>query len=202
MRVLVADDDAVTARRLQGLAQSWGYEVVTVEDGSAALEALTGSDPPHLAVLDWVMPGLDGVDICKALRENPACASTYVILLTAKTSRGDIIEGFDAGADDYLVKPFDADELKGRLKAGARIVDLQERLASNVAELTTALATVRALHGMLPICSYCKAIRDDLNYWHQVEEYVSEHSDVTFSHGVCPKCLDEALERDASTHVD
>lgn len=195
MRILVADDDAVTTRRLQGLAEAWGYEVVTASDGSAALDIIVATDGPRLALVDWVMPGFDGVEICRALRENPACASTYVILLTAKTGHGDMVEGFDAGADDYLIKPFDADELRARLNAGARIVDLQHRLAANIADLTDALANVHTLRGMLPICSHCKSIRDDLNYWHQVEEYVTEHADVTFSHGICPKCLPEVIRR-------
>src|SRR5438045_583741 len=105
-------------------------------------------------------------------------------MLTARHTREDMMAGFEAGADDFLVKPFEADELRSRLKAGARIVDLQQRLANNVRELTDAAANIRNLKGMLPICGYCKSIRDDSNYWHQLEEYVSAHSDAEFSHGI------------------
>jgi DNA-binding response OmpR family regulator len=198
MRVLVADDDLVTAKRLQALAESWGYEVIAATDGPSALQVLQGENPPRLALLDWVMPGVDGVEICRSLRAGEG-ESTYVIMLTARHGPGDVVAGFDAGADDYLVKPFDADELRSRLKAGARIVDLQEKLGANVKELTTALANVKRLSGMLPICGYCKSIRDDSNYWHQVEEYVTEHANVEFSHGICPDCLAAALERERNS---
>lgn len=198
MRVLIADDDPVTALRLRGLTQSWGYAVETVRDGTAALSRLQADDPPRLALLDWVMPGLDGVEVCRQLRGS-GHAGTYLIMLTARHGPGDVVTGLDAGADDYLVKPFDADELHSRLKAGARIVGLQEKLSANVAELTAALANLKTLSGMLPICCYCKSIRDDSNYWHRVEEYVSDRANVEFSHGICPKCLDAALAREDGT---
>ncbi|HYB97152.1 MAG TPA: response regulator transcription factor [Vicinamibacterales bacterium] len=196
MRVLIVDDDVVTARRLRGLAESWGYDVVAAADGPTALLALQGANAPRLVLLDWMMPGIAGVDVCRAIRQSEHGDTTYVIMLTARDGREDMVAGFDAGVDDFLAKPFDADELRSRLKAGARIVDLQMRLASNVAELQTALASVKTLRGMLPICGYCKSIRDDSNYWHQVEEYVGEHADVAFSHGICPKCLEKVLALD------
>jgi sigma-B regulation protein RsbU (phosphoserine phosphatase) len=196
MRVLIADDDLVTSRRLRGLAEAWGYDVVTAADGPSTLTALQCDDAPRLVLLDWVMPGLDGVRVCQSIREREGGENVYVIMLTAKTGHQDMVAGFDAGVDDFLVKPFDADELRSRLKAASRIVDLQSRLAANVAELTDALHSVKTLKGMLPICGYCKSIRDDSNYWHQVEEYVSDHTDAAFSHGICPKCLEEALARE------
>lgn len=194
MRVLVAEDDAVSARGLQALIRSWGYDVVGASDGPQALAALEASDAPKLAVLDWVMPGLQGPDVCRSIRQQPRNESPYLILLTARSSRRDIIEGLDAGANDYLVKPFDPDELRARVHAGARIVELQAGLAEKVSQLEAALAKVRRLTGLLPICSYCKAIRDDSDYWHRVEEYVSEHADVQFSHGICPSCLEGAMK--------
>ncbi|HET7218466.1 MAG TPA: response regulator transcription factor [Vicinamibacterales bacterium] len=192
MRILIAEDDAVTARILESLTRSWGYETSTIADGHAALAALEAAAAPQLALLDWVMPGIDGPEICRRVRA--AGRTTYLILLTAKTQRADVVAGLDAGADDYLVKPFDPEELRARVKAGTRIIDLQQRLAAHVAELEDALANVRRLSGLLPICSYCKAIRDDSDYWHRVEEYVTEHADVKFSHGICPKCLDHVYK--------
>jgi phosphoserine phosphatase RsbU/P len=192
MRILIAEDDVVTSRILESLTQSWGYETAMVKDGPSALEALLRVAQPQVALIDWVMPGLDGPEVCRRLREGGS--TSHLILLTAKTERRDIVAGLDAGADDYLVKPFDPEELRARLKAGTRIIDLQQRLAAHVAELQEALANVRRLSGLLPICSYCHAIRDDSDYWHRVEEYVTEHADVKFSHGICPKCLDAAYK--------
>jgi sigma-B regulation protein RsbU (phosphoserine phosphatase) len=192
MRILIAEDDVVTAHILQKLLRSWEYDTVMVKDGLAAIETLRGENPPELALMDWMMPGKDGPDVCRVLRaEN---ATTYIILLTSRTDRADVVAGLDAGADDYLIKPFDPNELRARLKAGIRIIDLQQKLAAHVAELQDALANVRRLNGLLPICSYCKAIRDDSDYWHRVEEYVTEHADVKFSHGICPKCLEKVLD--------
>jgi DNA-binding response OmpR family regulator len=194
MRILIAEDDPVTRRLLEGLLRSWGHEVSVSHDGACALERLQSADAPQLALLDWMMPGLDGPQVCRALRQRADSQSTYLILLTSRADRTDVIAGLEAGADDYLVKPFHPDELRARLNAGTRIVELQQRLASQVAELQKALDDVQRLSGLLPICSYCKAIRDDSNYWHRVEEYVSEHSTVKFSHGICPKCIDAAMK--------
>jgi sigma-B regulation protein RsbU (phosphoserine phosphatase) len=202
MRVLVADDDVVSAHGLHGLMRSWGYEVVSAIDGPGALAVLEGDNAPQLALLDWVMPGLQGPDICRAVRGWHSGDSPYLILLTSRSSQTDIIAGLDAGADDYLVKPFDPGELRARLHAGARIVGLQRGLAEKVTELETALSKVRRLSGLLPICAYCKAIRDDSDYWHRVEEYVSEHADVQFSHGICPACLEGAMKAARSVRRD
>jgi phosphoserine phosphatase RsbU/P len=194
MRVLVAEDDPVSARGLHGLMRSWGYDVVPAADGQAALAVLAAIDAPKLALLDWMMPGLAGPEICRAVRGWHGGDAAYLILLTSRNSRIDIIAGLDAGANDYLVKPFDPGELRARLHAGKRIIELQRGLAEKVTELETALSKVRRLTGLLPICAYCKAIRDDSDYWHRVEEYVSEHADVQFSHGICPECLVGAME--------
>ena len=193
MRVLIADDDPVSLRGLLGLMQSWGYDPVIAGDGVTALSILAAPDAPRLALIDWEMPGLPGPDVCRKVRDWHSADSPYLILVTSRGSRGDVIAGLDAGADDYLVKPFDPGELRARVRAGARIMELQNGLAEKVTMLETALGKVRRLTGLLPICSYCKAIRDDSDYWHRVEEYVSEHADVQFSHGICPDCLEQAM---------
>ena len=193
MRVLIAEDDRVTARSLQGLTISWGYDTAVATNGATALEMIANL-APQIVLLDWMLPDMDGLDVCRSIRARTESAPTYVILLTARGTHADIVQGLDAGADEYLVKPFDVDELRARLNAGARILGLQDRLAQQVMELEAALASIRKLTGLLPICTYCKSIRDDSNYWHRVEEYVSEHADVTFSHGICPKCLPRVTE--------
>jgi phosphoserine phosphatase RsbU/P len=194
MRVLIADDDSVSLRGLLGLMQSWGYDVVMADNGMTALSVLASTDAPRLALIDWEMPGLHGPDVCRKVRDSHASDSPYLILLTSRSARSDIITGLDAGANDYLVKPFDPGELRARVQAGARIVELQRGLAEKVTQLEAALRRVRRLSGLLPICAYCKAIRDDSDYWHRVEEYVSEHADVQFSHGICPNCLEHAMQ--------
>jgi diguanylate cyclase (GGDEF)-like protein len=126
--VLVADDSLVMRRLLEASLAGWGYEPVSAADGQQAWELLNGHDPPPIAILDWMMPGLSGLEICRRLRQRGSPPYVYVILLTARGLREDIVEGLNAGADDYVVKPFDKHELEVRLRAGRRIIDLQAEL--------------------------------------------------------------------------
>ena len=194
MRVLIAEDDAVSRRLLEATLAKWGYEVVVTTDGLQALEVLSQPDAPSLAILDWMMPGLDGAQVCVKARELAGERLLYMILLTAKGRKEDIVEGLTAGADDYVVKPFDRSELKARINAGERILRLQAELASRVKELELALTNVKLLQGLLPICCYCKKIRDDKNYWQQVDTYVADHSEAQFTHGICPDCRDKIVK--------
>lgn len=162
-------------------------------DGRQAWKVIQGPGAPAMAVIDWNMPGMDGPTICQELREMPSLASMYVILLTSNNEQKDVVAGLESGADDYIVKPFDWNELRARLRIGARIVGLQQNLAARVSELQVALANVRTLSGLLPICAYCKRVRDDKDYWQQIEQYVGDHSQAEFSHGICPECLDAQL---------
>jgi phosphoserine phosphatase RsbU/P len=188
IRVVIADDDQVTAEILARTLRRWNYEPVVTSDGASAWNALRNDTTPTLAILDWMMPELDGPEICRRVRQELPRANMYMILVTARETRGDVIAGLDAGADDYVIKPFDADELRARVAVGVRVLSLQEGLAERVAELQTALASVKQLSGLLPICSYCKRIRGDDQYWQQVEGYIASHSDAQFSHGICPTC--------------
>ena len=140
-----------------------------------------------------MMPDLDGPDLCRRIRASTRPMQPYVLLLTTKTEREDIIAGLSAGADDYLTKPFDRDELRARLQVGQRVVELQRRLADRVIALEHALEKVKMLQGLLPICSYCKKIRDDGNYWSQVDTYITEHSEAQFTHSVCPDCYTDHI---------
>lgn len=157
MRILVAEDDSITRRLLQAHLTQSGHEVVVCADGGQAWRVLNADDPPNLVVLDWMMPGMDGVTICRELRKREVQGYTYIILLTGKTRMKDVIEGLEAGADDYIVKPFDVHELKVRVRAGSRIIQLQQQL---VAALTaseyqashdhlTGLLNRRAITGVL-----------------------------------------------------
>jgi DNA-binding response OmpR family regulator len=193
MRVLIADDDAVLRHSLKVHLDRWSYQVDECADGRQAWQTLQGPQPPAVAVIDWNMPGMDGPTICQGLRETPALSAMYVILLTSNKEQKDVVAGLESGADDYIVKPFDWNELRARLRIGARIVGLQQTLAARVSELQVALANVRQLSGLLPICAYCKRVRDDKDYWQQIEQYVGDHSQAEFSHGICPECLETQL---------
>jgi sigma-B regulation protein RsbU (phosphoserine phosphatase) len=194
MDILIAEDDAISRRMLEVTLQRWGHRVLVTADGQSAYETLSRDDAPPLAILDWMMPQLDGLSVCRRLRVNPAKRSLYIILLTARIDKRDIVAGLESGADDYITKPFDREELQARINVGIRMAVLQQEFARRVAELEDALKRVKQLQGLLPICSYCKSIRNDDNYWQRVEEYIGAHSDARFSHGICPKCFETIIK--------
>src|SRR5580704_15322550 len=123
-RILITDDDPISRRILEALLKKWNYDVTVVWDGIAALEVLENDDSPRLAVLDWMMPGMQGGEICQLIRKRVDRPYTYVLLLTSRSERQDLLDGLKLGADDYLTKPFDAQELQARLRVGERILDL------------------------------------------------------------------------------
>jgi sigma-B regulation protein RsbU (phosphoserine phosphatase) len=189
--ILVAEDDSVTRRLLESTLGRLGWDVIPTADGTAAwhaLETLRGKDAPELVLLDWMMPGMDGIEICRKLRTTPGFELIYIILLTSRSEKEDLAMGLMAGANDYITKPFHPAELESRVRVGLRMVKLQTNLAVRIHELEEALSEVKRLQGLLPICSYCKKVRNEENYWQQVESYLSSHSDVKLTHGVCPDC--------------
>ena len=197
MRILVAEDDAVTRKILEVTLGRLRFDVIAAVDGNAAwhaLETLKGKDAPELVVLDWMMPGLEGIEICRRLRTTPGFELVYIILLTSRDSKEDLAYGLAAGANDYIAKPFDPVELQSRVRVGERMVKLQRSLAARVTELEAALAHVSKLQGLLPICSYCKKVRNETNYWEQVDSYLSSHSDLKLTHGICPQCLEKVMK--------
>jgi DNA-binding response OmpR family regulator len=191
MRILVAEDDATSRRLLEVSLARGGYDVVSATTGDEAWETLHEVDAPRLALLDWMMPGMDGIDICRQLRREPRSSYVYLLLLTTKTRTEDIVHGLEAGADDYLTKPYDPQELRCRIKSGERILRLEEALAAKVSELSAALSHVKQLQGLLPICMFCKKIRDDSDTWHRLESYIESHSKALFSHSLCEDCRRE-----------
>lgn len=138
MRALIADDDRVTTAVLQNTLERLGMEVVVAHDGTQAWELLRFGKGPALAIIDWMMPGIDGPEICRLIRRDTRLTHMYVILLTGRDSRVDMVTGLNAGADDYIVKPFDPEELRARVQVGIRVLTLQERLADRIGELQTA----------------------------------------------------------------
>ena len=188
MKILIAEDDTISRRLLQAALVKWGYDVTVTTDGREAWQVLQAPDPPLILILDWLMPEMDGIEICREARRSETLRSAYIVLLTSRGSKDDIIQGLEAGADDYVTKPFDHGELRARVQVGTRVVGLQRTLAERVHQLEEAMNSVKTLQGLLPICCYCKKIRDDGNYWHRVESYISGHANVRFSHGICPDC--------------
>lgn len=191
MKILIAEDDPISSKLLLSNLTKWGHEVEAVSDGAAAADACEGDVLFDMAILDWMMPGLEGPEVGRKIKNSVDKGFTYVILLTAKTQKDDIVEALEAGADDYITKPWDAAELKARIRAGERVVTLERRLEKKVADLESALAEVRQLQGIVPICSWCKKVRDDSDYWGSVEEYITSRSEAKFSHSICPECMAE-----------
>lgn len=189
-RILVADDDSVSRRLLDAMLTDWGYDVVPVSSGVEAMEEIVKPDTPAVLLLDWIMPGMDGLEVCRRVRELDIDKRIpYIIMLSVKEGPSNVVEGLNTGADDYVAKPFDPDELRARIRVGVRMVELQNALSERVEELEDAMSKVKSLEGMLPICSLCKKVRDDQGYWNQIEMYISAHSDATFTHGMCPPCI-------------
>ena len=198
-RVLVAEDDPTTGRALVFLLQRHRYEVVLVEDGQAALDILMGANPPHVAVLDWEMPRLDGLNVARVVRSIAGDRYTYLLMVTARDAAADVLAAFAAGVDDFLSKPVDSAQLLARLRVGERVLALEERLGARVAELEHSLDEVRQLKRLLPICMYCKKVRDDGDYWQEIETYIHERTGTDFSHGVCPDCVPHLLDDGVQT---
>jgi DNA-binding response OmpR family regulator len=169
--ILIVDDDP---RNVQVLAVMLAadYEIIVAADGEKALAAVAET-APDLILLDIMMPGMDGIAVCRKLKSNRATAVIPVIFLTALAQSDNIVRGFEAGAVDYVTKPFRKEELLARIKTHVQL---------------------RQLQSLLPICAYCHKIRDDKGDWEQIEAYISNQTGSQFSHGVCPECLKRVLK--------
>jgi DNA-binding response OmpR family regulator len=187
---MVAEDDAVSRRVLEMTLSRSGYDVVSVGSGAEALRVLDGDSPPRVLLLDWMMPGVDGLDVCRHVRSVPRLRGVHIIMVTALGRTEDLVTALQAGANDYVTKPFDRRELQARVAVGVRLVELEAELAARIAELEAARTHVKQLQGLLPICSHCKRIRTDDRSWQRIEAYIQEHSDARFTHSLCSECLE------------
>ncbi len=194
MNVLVADDHDVNRKLLRTILAAEGYNVVEARNGREALTILQQATDSIVGLVDWEMPELEGIEVCRQARASSSDKPLFLILVTVRDSKQDVVAGLLAGANDYVTKPFDKTELLARVKVGSQMVQLQQTLTERVEELKEALINVTQLSGLLPICSYCKKIRDDQNYWTQVESYVGKHSEAKFSHSICPECYEEFIK--------
>jgi CheY-like chemotaxis protein len=179
MKILIAEDDPVSLTLLQATLESCGHDVVTSTSGEEAWEKLA-LEPARVIVSDWMMPGLDGLELCRRVRARPKSEYVYFILLTANhTGRENLRTAMNAGIDDFLAKPLDREAIFMRLRVAARILDFTTE--------------IRVLKSLIPICMYCKKVRDDSDYWQQVDTYIHTCTGTNFSHGICPECLEKHL---------
>jgi len=188
-KLLIAEDNPTSRLVLESVLKKWGYDIVSVQDGNEAWAVMQSPDSPQVAVLDWVMPGIDGLEICRRARHMEGRSPFYIIILTAQGRVEDIVDGLEAGANDYITKPFDKNELRARLHVGERVIELQSALAHRARELERAISHIKTLQGILPICMHCHRIFSDQKSWQRIEQYIEEHSDAHFSHDLCPACL-------------
>ncbi|MCX5845707.1 MAG: response regulator [Deltaproteobacteria bacterium] len=186
--ILIVDDVPQDIQVIANIMQNEGYRMAFAQDGRTALKKV-GEIIFDLILLDVVMPEMDGFDVCRILKGSRNTMEIPVIFLTAKTEAEDIVHGFEAGAVDYVAKPFNSSELLVRVRTHVELKKKRDREKELVSRLEAALAEIKQLSGLLPICSGCKKIRDDEGYWQQLEQYFSNHSDVRFTHGVCPDCI-------------
>lgn len=190
MNVLIAEDDDLSRVLLQTLLTDWGYTVTAAVDGNEAWKILDEPDHPHLLLLDWSMPGLEGPEIVRKLRERLPGQPYYAIIITSRNNKS-AASALEAGADDFICKPFDSNELRARVSVGVRTCRLELEMAQRIIDLDMALARVKQLEGIIPICSYCKKIRDEHDNWLQLETYICQHSEAVFSHGMCTECYEK-----------
>lgn len=193
MKILVADDSAISRMMVRKALAELGHDLVEASDGQEALELMLSPGGPSIAVLDWLMPGLDGPEVCAALRAHTFKVEPYLLLLTSKATKEDLLEGLAKGADEFLIKPFMEAELRARIQVARRIVSLGKALVDRVQELEDARSHLRTLQDFIPICMYCHKIRQPNQDWQRLEEYLHQHADLTFSHGLCPECKDQFL---------
>jgi sigma-B regulation protein RsbU (phosphoserine phosphatase) len=192
MKVLVADDDPVARRLVERTLEGFGHEVEVCSDGEEAWRRLE-ERPFDVLISDWLMPGADGVELCRRVRARASGGFVYVLLLTVLYAKEDVVAGILAGADDFMRKPFDPELLRARLHAAERVVRLERDLEHRVEELGRALEEVRTLRGLLPICSYCKRVLRDAETWERIETYLSKHSDLQLTHSICPDCYEKEV---------
>ncbi|MCC5877392.1 MAG: response regulator [Candidatus Sumerlaeia bacterium] len=198
LRALVADDDPSMRMTVRHLLEKWNFEVREANDGWAAWRAFGEEDFPQLVILDWEMPGLEGLEICRRIRSTFGEEGIHVILLTMKSGTGSCVRGLEAGADDYIVKPFEVEEFRARVFSGERILRMREALAGKIRDLEGTLADIRTKGGMISSCSCCGKVRSESGGWENLEDYLTRRTGVLFSHTVCPDCYPTTKELEPS----
>jgi CheY-like chemotaxis protein len=191
VRILIVEDDPYFQRVLHKRLQKDGYQVQTAGDGREGMKAIVAWEP-HLVISDWMMPEVDGLELCQSVKTGLREAAPYFILLTARGELSDRLLGLETGADDYVIKPCEQAELMARVKAGLRVIMLTRELQDTVVQLRDARIDHGNGHPPLPdliaICSQCKKVRTDENVWLEVEEFFGSRIHAKFTNGICPGC--------------
>ena len=187
MKVLIVDDISENISALAIALESEGFDIKTAASGEQALEIIQ-NDSPDLILLDINMDGMDGFETCLTLKKSDATKGIPVIFLTVSKETEAIVRGLSCGGVDYIAKPFRQEEVCARVRTHLSLRTLMKEKEKLISELQEALAKVKTLSGLLPICSSCKKIRDDKGYWNQIETYIRQHSEAEFTHSICPKC--------------
>jgi DNA-binding response OmpR family regulator len=185
--ILIVDDMPDNVQIISLMLKTKGYKVRSALNGKLALQTVR-DNPPDLILLDVNMPEMNGYEVCERLKADDKSKEIPVIFITGLTETADLVKAFSMGAVDYIAKPFQLEEVCARVKTHLRLRRLQIELSTSVCELQKALADIRTLRGIIPICANCKNIRDDAGAWQEVENYVREHAEVEFSHSLCPIC--------------
>ena len=185
MNLLVVEDDPVARLVMESILGKLGYTCTTASGGEEAWTMIL-NHPPDLVISDWIMPDLDGLELCRRVRSLKGFYVYFILITTENADRRNREEGMTAGVDEFLTKPIDEFELRVRLRGAQRISEYIERL--------------RKLESSLPICSYCKKIRNDSDYWQQIESYIAERTGAMFSHAVCPECFRDKVQPDLEAH--
>lgn len=196
--ILIVDDTPTNLRIVADTLSIQHLRVVIATSGEQALNVIERVEP-DVILMDVVMPGIDGFETCRRLQAHEATRAIPVIFMTALDDIDNVMRGFDVGGVDYICKPVRLKEVLARVETHLRLRLMQKELAQQNIRLQEALASVKTLKGLLPICASCKKIRDDQGYWNQLEAYIEEHSEALFTHGLCPKCLEE-LARSSQAH--
>lgn len=186
--ILIVEDAPAQVRILTNLLSALDCQVAAVSTGKDALEAAR-QNPPDLVLLDLILPDMDGLEVLQTLTKQAEFEDLPVIILTARGKTAEIVAGLEAGAVDYISKPFHPAELMARVKSHLNFRGTRNRQKAMIAELQEALGAVKQLSGLIPICAHCKKIRNDTGYWQQVEDYIGKHTEAFFTHGLCPDCI-------------
>lgn len=189
MKILIAEDEFTTRMMVQVCLENWGYRVDSVTNGEEAWELLQKPDAAHIAILDWEMPVIDGIEVCRRVKEMEVENPPYIILLTGRDSETDIIRGFDAGAEDYMTKPFNDNELRARVRVAERLVRTQSSLSESVFELKEALNQLELLESGVEICGSCQKIFSSYDgEWYSLEDVLHNGADPRIIAHNCPDC--------------
>jgi len=191
-KILIVDDNPANIETLNETLEN-EFDIYFATNGNDALQKVQLLEP-DLILLDIMMPGMDGFEVCRKLKENEQFRDIPVIFITALDQPEDESKGLVLGAVDYVTKPFNPDLVRLRVRNHLKLKNQRDTLELRTLELEKVLSEIKVLQGIIPICAYCKNIRDDQGYWNQVEKYVSDHSEAKFSHGICPACFENEMK--------